>query len=138
MNMKRIILFVAAMCLAVMAVAQKPKRMFSTEKSPVAGAGWQTGELISLPDIDNPEGVVYTVENVGDKTYFSGRGACRAEDGRWVAICPSSALRMWDSEFLYFNIPHEQVAGAGRWPIGIHLLKIMYNWQRCTSALLFD
>ena len=41
--MKRMIVCVAAMCLAVMAVAQKPKRMFSTEKPPFAGVTWQDG-----------------------------------------------------------------------------------------------
>ena len=45
MQMKRIIVCVVAMCLAVMAVAQKPKRMFSTEKPPFAGVTWQDGRV---------------------------------------------------------------------------------------------
>ena len=137
MQMKRIIVCVAAMCLAVMAVAQKPKRMFSTEKPPFAGVTWQDGEQISLPDIDNPEGVLYTVENVGDKTYFSGRGACRAEDGRWVAIYPASALRMWDSEFLYFNIPHEQVANATDMPLFNRTDVVEFNFKPLTAYVSF-
>lgn len=127
----------AAMCLTFMAMAQKPKRMFSTERPPFAGVEWQTGELISLPDIDNPEGVVYNVENVGDKTYFSGRGACRTEDGRWVALYPASALRKWDSEFLYFNIPHEQRVNAKDKPMFSRTDVVSLDFNPLTAYLTF-
>ena len=107
--MKRNILFVAAMCLSLVASAQKPnKRMFSTENPPLAGTEWINGEKISLPDGDSPEGVIYTAENDGDKTYFSGRGASRTDDGKWVALDPASALRMWDYEYL-FELPEGSV-----------------------------
>lgn len=135
--MKRSILLVALVCLSVMADAQKPKRMFSTEKQPLPGVSWQTGEQISLPDGDDPEGVAYVVENVGNKTYFSGRGACRADDGRWVALYPASALRMWDSEFLYFNIPHVQVVNTMDKPLFNRTDVAEFNFKPLTAYLTF-
>lgn len=113
MRMKRNVLFIAAICLSFVTLAQKPnKRIFSTENPPVDGLEWVNGELISLPDGDSSEGVSYTVETEGDKTYFSGRGATRTDDGKWVALYPASALRMWDYEYLYFTIPHEQIVNT--------------------------
>lgn len=135
--MKRNILLAVTFCLSAMAIAQKPKRMFSTEKQPFPGISWQTGEQISLPDVDNPEGVIYNVENVGDKTYFSGRGACRAEDGRWVAVYPASALRMWDSEYLYFKIPHEQVVNAVDKPLFNRTDVAEFNFKPLTAYVTF-
>lgn len=136
--MKRSILLVAAVCLSVMAIAQKPKRMFSTEKQPFPGINWQTGEQITLPGVDNPEGVVYNVENVGDKTYFSGRRACRTEDGRWVALYPASSLRMWDSEYLRFNIPHEQVVNATGRPLFNRSDVAEFDFKPLTAYVTFN
>ena len=83
--MKRSILLVAAVCLSVTANAQKPKRMFSTEKQPLPGVSLQTGEQISLPDGDDPEGVAYVVENVGNKTYLvAGGPAGQMMEGGWL------------------------------------------------------
>ena len=109
--MKRGILLVGALCLSLLSYAQKaPKRTFSTETA-TSEIKWQNGDLISLPDGDEPAGVIYTVENDGDKTYFAGRGATRTEDGYWVALYPSSALKSWEEDGLHFVIPHEQVIG---------------------------
>ena len=136
--MKRNILFVAAMCLSLVASAQKPnKRMFSTENPPLAGTEWINGEKISLPDGDSPEGVIYTAENDGDKTYFSGRGASRTDDGKWVALYPASALRMWDYEYLYFTIPHEQVVGSDYMPSFSRSDGIQFNFKPLTAYLGF-
>ena len=135
--MKRNILLAAALCMSLVAVAQKPKRTFSTENPPFEGAVWPAGEMISLPDADNHSGVTYTLENDGDKTYFSGRGACRAEDGRWVAVYPTSALRMWDAEYLYFTIPHEQVVNANNKPMFSRTDAVVLDFQPLTAYLTF-
>lgn len=135
--MKRNILLAAALCLALVASAQKPKRSFSTVNPPFAGTQWQTGEKISLPDGDNPQGVLYNAENAGDKTYFSGRGACRAEDGRWVALYPASALRMWDPEYLYFNIPHVQLVNADNKPMFNRTDVVSFDFKPLTAYLTF-
>lgn len=128
----------AAMCLSLVASAQKPnKRMFSTENPPLAGTEWINGEKISLPDGDSPEGVVYTAENDGDKTYFSGRGASRTDDGKWVALYPASALRMWDYEYLYFNIPHEQVVGSDYMPSFNRSNGIVFDFKPLTAYVEF-
>ena len=128
----------AAMCLSLVASAQKPnKRIFSTENPPLAGTEWINGEKISLPDGDSPEGVIYTAENDGDKTYFSGRGASRTDDGKWVALYPASALRMWDYEYLYFNIPHEQVVGSDYMPSFNRSSGIVFDFKPLTAYVEF-
>lgn len=81
--MKREILLVAAMCMALTVSAQKaPKKSFSTEYHPVAGTQWTVGEQISLPDARTPEGVIYTATDAAAKTSFMGRGACRSDEGK--------------------------------------------------------
>ena len=136
--MKRNILFVAAMCMSLMVFAQKPnKRVFSTENPPLEGMEWINGEQISLPDGDNPEGVIYTVENDADKTYFSGRGASRTDDGRWVALYPASALRMWDYEYMYFNIPHEQIVGSNYKPAFSRTDGVLLDFKPLTAYIGF-
>mgnify|MGYP003498332044 FL=1 len=59
--MKRYILLVTAISLSLIATAQKQnKRIFSTENPPLEGSEWISGEKVSFPDGDTPEGVLYT------------------------------------------------------------------------------
>ena len=127
-----------AICLSLTAAAQKQnKRIFSTENPPLAGTEWKSGELVSFPDGDTSEGVVYTVENEGDKTYFSGRGACRTDDGKWVALYPASTLRMWDYEYMYFTIPHEQIVGADNKPAFNRTDGVLFDFKPLTAYVSF-
>lgn len=128
----------AAMFMSIAALAQKPnKRIFSTENPPLAGTEWIDGDKISLPDGDTPEGVLYTVEKEGAKTYFSGRKACRTDDGKWVALYPSSALRMWDYEYLYFNIPHVQIDGVNDKPVFSRTDGVVLDFRPLTAYVTF-
>ena len=113
MCIKKSILLLAAVCLSAFAFAQKqPKRMFSTVEPPYAGGQWSNGELINLSDGEDSKGVEYFAENAGDKTFFRGKGACRSEEGKWLAVRPASAVRKWTGSTAHIVIPHEQVAGS--------------------------
>lgn len=138
MRMKRYILLVTAISLSLIATAQKQnKRIFSTENPPLEGSEWISGEKVSFPDGDTPEGVLYTVENEGVKTYFAGRGACRTDDGKWVALYPASALRMWDYEYMYFTIPHEQIVGANNKPAFNRSDGVQFDFKPLTAYVSF-
>ena len=109
-----------AICLSLTAFAQKaPRKAFSTDRPPAEGLEWQAGEEINLSDDRTPQGVIYTATESGGWTFFIGKGACRSEEGRWLAVYPSSSLRSWSEDTLRFVIPHEQVADK--------VVKPMYN-----------
>lgn len=133
------VLLLAAMCLQLVAGAQKaPRKAFSTEKPPLAGALWQAGEEINLFDGSHPQGVVYSVTDAGAQTSFAGNGARRSEDGNWLAVYPASALRLWENEMLHFVIPHEQVAGKVEKPLYNRTDGRDFVFKPLTAYLSFD
>lgn len=135
--MKRNILLVAALCLSLLSYAQKaPKKSFLTEIAPL-DMPWVDGEQINFSDSDEGEGVVYTVQNYGTKTYFMGKGACRSEEGNWLALYPASALRRWEGACLYFNIPHEQVGCKNDKPMYSRTQSISMDFKPLTAYLTF-
>ena len=90
--MKRSILLVGALCLSLLSFAQKaPKRSFSTENNPDV-IQWQNGFQVNLSDGFEGEGLVYSAEVSGEKTYFWGRGAGRTDEGNWLAIDRKSVV----------------------------------------------
>lgn len=100
----------AATGLSLVAWAQKaPRKAFSTEYPPFEGMEWRAGEKISLSDGSTPQGAEYTVTDAGGRSSFMGKGACRSDEGLWLSLYPSAALRRWNSDTLHFAIPHEQV-----------------------------
>ena len=137
--MKRNILLLIIMCTSLSATAQKaPKKTFSTEKHPYSGIEWQVGETINLLDDSNPQGVVYTATDQGEQTFFMGRGACRSEEGHWLAIYPASALRMWNMSSLHFVIPNEQVASGHTNPMYSRTEGRVLDFKPLTAYLKFD
>ena len=103
----------AAICLSILAFAQKqPKRMFSTYDPPCDGGRWNNGDLVNLYDGGISKGAGYYAETVGEKTFFRGKGACRSEEGNWLAVYPASAVWGWMAGTARFIIPHVQVAGS--------------------------
>ena len=136
--MKRYILLITAICLSCLSFAQKaPKKTFSTDSPLSAYDGWESGDLISLPEGDDSLGVVYTAEKADDKTGFWGRGACRTEEGNWAALYPASALRKWDEKTLYFTIPHEQTAVKADRPMYSRTQTPSLEFKPLTSYLKF-
>ena len=87
--MKREILLVAAMCLTLAVSAQKaPKKSFSTDYHPVAGAQWQVDEKISLPDARTLEGVMKEngMQSILPRLYVNGSRhglILRSRTSRW-------------------------------------------------------
>ena len=135
--MKRSILLVGAVCLSLLSYAQKaPKRSFSTENDPNVIL-WQDGSQVNLSDGFEGEGLVYSAEVSGDKTYFWGRGAGRTDEGNWLAIYPASALRMWEGNMMYFNIPHEQIAGNVEFPMYSRTTDTELKFSPLTAYLTF-
>lgn len=135
--MKRNILFVASMCLSMLSYAQKaPKKSFMTEKAPV-GVEWLSGELVNFSDASDGEGVVYSIDNTGDKTYFMGRGACRSDEGYWLALYPADALNYWEGACLHFAIPHEQIINKNDKPMYSRTQSIAMDFKPLTAYLTF-
>ena len=135
--MKRSILLVVAVCLSILSYAQKaPKKSFSTENNPNV-IQWQNGAQVNLSDGFEGKGIVYSAEVAEDKTYFWGRGAGRTEEGNWLAIYPASALRTWEDNILYFNIPHEQIANNVEAPMYSRTTDSELNFRPLTAYLTF-
>lgn len=133
------VLLLTAMCLPLVAGAQKaPKKAFSTENPPLAGTQWQAGGEINLFDGTHPQGVVYSVTDAGVRTSFAGNGARRSEEGNWLAVYPASALRQWENETLHFVIPHEQVAGKADMPLYNRTDGRDFVFKPLTAYLSFD
>ena len=135
--MKRNILFVSALCLCMLSFAQKaPKKSFMTEKVP-EGVQWQSGELVNFSDASDGEGVVYSIDISGEKTYFMGRGACRSDEGYWLALYPADALKYWEGACLHFAIPHEQIINKNDKPMYSRTQSIAMDFKPLTAYLTF-
>lgn len=137
--MKRNILLLIMMCISISVAAQKtPKKTFSSESHPYSGGKWQVGESINLSDDSSPQGVVYTATDLGEQTFFMGRGACRSEEGHWLAIYPASSLHMWNMSSLHFVIPNEQVANSQTNPMYSRTEGRVLDFRPLTAYLKFD
>ncbi len=136
--MKRTFLLTTAACLSLAVFAQKaPKKAFSTEYPPLSGCEWLAGEPVNLYG-SQPQGVIYTTTDAGQKTAFMGNGARRTEEGHWVAIYPASALRMWGENTLYFTIPREQVAQKGGFPVYNRTEGRDFEFKPLTAFIKFE
>ena len=135
----RFFLLLSLVCLSQMAFAQKaPKKAFSTVTLAKTIINWQQGEQISLFDDDTQQGAVYVSTQTGEKTYFAGKGACRTEEGNWLAVYPSSSLRKWNSTTVHFVIPREQVVNMPGNPFYSKTQTNEVDFQPLTAYLKFD
>lgn len=135
----RFFLLLSLVCLSQMAFAQKaPKKAFATVTPAKTIINWQQGEQISLFDDDTQQGAVYVSTQTGEKTYFAGKGACRTEEGNWLAVYPSSSLRKWNSTTVHFVIPREQVVNMPGNPFYSKTQTNEVDFQPLTAYLKFD
>lgn len=97
----------------------------------------QEGDQVNFSDASDSEGVIYAVENTDDRTYFMGRGACRSDEGYWLALFPASAINVWEYSTLHFNIPHEQIVGVTQMPMYSRAESVVLDFKPLTAYLQF-
>ena len=136
--MKRNVILAIALCLSLISYAQKaPKRSFLTETEP-AEVKWQNGELVNFSDASDGQGVNYYIDKADGKTFFMGRGACRSDEGDWLALYPAGALNFWEGSCMHFLIPHEQVANKTANPMYSRTQTIAMDFKPLTAYLSFE